>query len=125
MRAVVTKPGATGSLVIAEASEPIPDSDEALVRVKAFSLNRGEVRRAATQAAGTMIGWDVVGLVEAPARNGSGPRKGARVVGFSRRVRGWAERIALPTTDMAEIPDGVSDAAAATLPGRPHRTLCA
>jgi len=116
MRAVVTRPGATGSLVIAETAEPSPDSDEALVRVKAFSLNRGEVRRAATRAAGTMIGWDVVGAVEGPARNGSGPPKGARVVGFSRRVRGWAERIALPTTDIAEIPDNVSDADAATLP---------
>jgi NADPH:quinone reductase len=116
MRAVVTNPGATGSLVIAETPEPNPDSDEALVRVKAFSLNRGEVRRAATQVAGTMIGWDVVGVVEEPARNGSGPPKGTRVVGFSRRVRGWAERIALPTTDMADIPDDVSDADAATLP---------
>jgi NADPH:quinone reductase len=116
VRAIVTKPGAPGSLAIAEVPEPSPDSDEALVCVKAFSLNRGEIRRAASQAAGTMIGWDVVGIVEAPAQNGSGPQRGARVVGFSRRVRGWAERIALPTTDMAEIPDGVSDAAAATLP---------
>jgi NADPH:quinone reductase len=116
MRAVVTDPGATGSLVIAETPEPSPDSDEALVRVKAFSLNRGEVRRAATQAAGTMIGWDVVGVVERMAHNGSGPPKGTRVVGFSRRVRGWAERIAVPTTDVAEIPDDVSDADAATLP---------
>jgi len=116
MRAVVTNPAATGSLVIAETPEPSPDSDEALVSVKAFSLNRGEVRRAATQAAGTMIGWDVVGVVERPARNGSGPPKGTRVVGFSRRVRGWAERIALPTTDVAAIPDDVSDTDAATLP---------
>jgi NADPH:quinone reductase len=116
VRAVVTKPGAPGSLAIAEVPAPSPDSDEALVSVKAFSLNRGEIRRAGTQAAGTMIGWDVVGIVEAPAKNGSGPQKGARVVGFARRVRGWAERIALPTTDIAEIPDGVTDAAAATLP---------
>jgi NADPH:quinone reductase len=116
LRAVVINPSAAGSLAIAEVPEPAPDSDEALVRVKAFSLNRGEVRRAATQAAGTMIGWDVVGVVDAPARNGSGPPKGSRVVGFSRRVRGWAECIALPTTDMAEVPDGVSDADAATLP---------
>jgi NADPH2:quinone reductase len=116
MRAVVTSPGSTGSLVIAETAEPSPDSDEVLVRVTAFSLNRGEVRRAATQAAGTMIGWDVVGIVEAAARNGSGPPKGARVVGFSRRMRGWAEYVALPTTDIAEIPDAVSDADAATLP---------
>src|SRR6516165_5348302 len=116
VRAVVTKPGTPGSLAIAEVPEPSPDSDEALVRVKAFSLNRGEVRRAATQAAGTPIGWDVVGVVDAPARNGSGPVKGTRVVGFSRRMRGWAKRIALPTTDIAEIPNDVSDADAATLP---------
>jgi NADPH:quinone reductase-like Zn-dependent oxidoreductase len=58
----------------------------------------------------------VVGVVDAPARNGSGPSKGARIVGFSRRMRGWAERIALPTTDIAEIPHEVSDADAATLP---------
>ena len=95
---------ATGNVVLAETPEPTPDSDEALIRVKAFSLNRGEIRRAATQTAGTPIGWDVVGIVEAPARNGSGPAKGTRVVGFSRRMQGWAERIALPTTDIAAIP---------------------
>src|SRR5262249_11271306 len=101
---------------IGEAPEPSPDSDEALVRVKTISLNRGEVRRAATQAAGTMIGWDVVGVVEAAARNGSGPPKGTRVGGVSRRMRGRAERIEMPTTDLAEIPDDVPDADAATLP---------
>ena len=63
-----------------------------------------------------MIGWDVVGVVEAPARDGSGPAKGTRVVGISRRMQGWAELIALPTTDIAAIPDKVSDADAATLP---------
>src|SRR4051812_18731374 len=88
VKAVVTKPGAIGNVGFAEVPEPTPDSDEALVSVKAFSLNRGEIRRAATQTAGTLIGWDVVGIVEAPARNGSGPAKGTRVVGFSRRLRG-------------------------------------
>jgi NADPH:quinone reductase len=88
VKAVVTKPGATGDVVLAETPEPSPDSDEALIRVKAFSLNRGEIRRAATQTAGTPIGWDVVGIVEATARNGSGPAKGTRVVGFSRRMQG-------------------------------------
>jgi NADPH:quinone reductase-like Zn-dependent oxidoreductase len=63
-----------------------------------------------------MIGWDVAGVVAAQARNGSGPPKGARVVGFSRRMRGWAERIALPTSDVAEIPANVLDVDAATLP---------
>jgi NADPH:quinone reductase len=115
VKAVVTTPVATGNVVLAEAPEPTSDSDKALIRVKAFSLNRGEIRRAATQDAGTMIGWDVVGAVEAPARNGSGPAKGTRVVGFSRRMQGW-HRAA--TTDIAAIPDKVSDADAATLRSR-------
>ena len=58
MRAVMaTRLGAPLAADIAELHEPSADSDEVLIRVKAFSLNRGEVRRAATQAAGTMIGW--------------------------------------------------------------------
>ena len=116
MKAVLTQPGAEGCLVIGEAPEPSPNSNEALITVKCFSLNRGEVRRAATQAAGTQIGWDVAGVVEAAARDGSGPARGARIVGFSRRMQGWAERIALPVTDIAAIPDAVPDAVAATLP---------
>lgn len=116
MKAVVANPAANGWVEIGEASAPTPDSNEALVRVTAFSLNRGEVNRARGGVAGMQIGWDVAGVVEAAARDGGGPKAGARVVGFSRRMQGWAEQVALPTVDIAEIPDGVSDADAATLP---------
>lgn len=116
MKAIVATPGAPGSLSIGEAPEPTPDSHEAVVRVTCFSLNRGELRRAEQAAAGTQIGWDIVGVIETPARDGSGPTAGTRVVGLSLRMRGWAERVAIPTRDMAPIPDAVSDADAATLP---------
>jgi NADPH:quinone reductase-like Zn-dependent oxidoreductase len=116
MRAVVAKPKVRGSLEIGEVAEPTADSHEAIVQVSAFSLNRGELRRAEQAPAGTQIGWDLVGTVVAPARDGSGPGKGERVVGFSRRMQGWAERAAIPTRDLAAIPDRVSDADAATLP---------
>lgn len=116
MKAIVANPDASGWLEVGEAAAPTPDSTEALIRVTAFSVNRGEVNRARTAERGQQIGWDIAGVVERAAANGSGPKAGARVVGFSRRLQGWATHVALPTPDFAEIPDGVSDAEAATLP---------
>jgi NADPH:quinone reductase len=46
IRAVVTDPHAAERLIIASAPTPLPSPDKALVRVKAVSLNRGEVRGA-------------------------------------------------------------------------------
>ncbi len=92
-------------------------SNEAVVRVSAISLNRGELRRAERASDGIMqIGWDFSGTVDTVAADGSGPAVGTRVVGFSTRMEGWAEYVAVPTSYLAPIPDGVSDAQAATLP---------
>ena len=116
MKSVVASPGAVGSLAIGEAPEPDPEPNEALIRVTCFSLNRGELRRAEQAAAGTQIGWDTVGVIDRPARDGSGPGAGTRVVGLSLKMQGWAERAAIPTAALAQIPDAVNDADAATLP---------
>ncbi len=58
-RAVVVDPEAPGRLVIKPVPDPTPDRDEAIVRVRAISLNRGEVRRAGMAAAGWRPGWDL------------------------------------------------------------------
>ncbi len=116
MKAVVTNAKVTGCLELGEIADPVADSNEAVIAVTAFSLNRGELRRAEAAPAGTQIGWDLVGVVKTAARDGSGPGEGQRVVGFSRRMQGWAQYVALPTTSFAVIPDGVSDNDAATLP---------
>ena len=92
-------------------------SNEALVKVSAISLNRGELRRAERASDGALqIGWDFSGTVDRTAADGSGPVTGTRVVGFSTRMEGWAEYVAVPTSYLAPIPDDVSDAQAATLP---------
>jgi NADPH:quinone reductase-like Zn-dependent oxidoreductase len=98
----------SGEIVAVE--DPSPRPNEALVRVRAFSLNRGEVLEPADEP-----GWDLAGVVGQPAADGSGPAPGARVVGLVRRGA-WAELAAVPTSQLAVLPDGVSDAEAATLP---------
>lgn len=116
MKAIVANSAAIGCLEIGEIATPVADSNEALVSVTTISLNRGELRRAEAAEPGMQIGWDLAGVVQSAARDGSGPAEGTRVVGFSRRMQGWAEQVALPTRDLAAIPDAVSDQDAATLP---------
>jgi len=114
-RAVVVDPEAPGRLVIRQVAEPAPDRGEAVVRVRALSLNRGEVRRSTMAPAGWRPGWDLAGVVERPAADGSGPRAGARVVGLLGEGA-WAERVAVPTHALAALPDKVTFSQAATFP---------
>src|SRR5438067_877102 len=107
MRAVVVDPGAPGRLVLRDVEPPAPGRLEALVRVAALSLNRGELRRAASAEAGWRPGWDLAGTVEQVAADGSGPPVGSRVVGLL-NPGAWAELVAVPTTALAALPDGCS-----------------
>ena len=115
MRAILVDPDAPGCLTVTTAADPVALPDQALVRVKAISLNLGEVKRARRSEAGTHLGWDLAGVVAKPAADGSGPPEGTRVVGIM-RAGAWAELAAVDTTSLARLPDSVSFTAAATLP---------
>ncbi len=115
MRAVVVDHESSSHLKLHEVGEPSPTTAEALIRVSALSLNRGEVRRAANAEPGFRPGWDLAGTVERAAEDGSGPSEGSRVVGFL-PSGAWAELAAVPTDSLAILPDGVSFVQAATLP---------
>ena len=113
--AVVVDPEAPGRLVIRPVPDPVPGRAEAVVRVRAISLNRGEVRRSGMAAAGWRPGWDFAGVVERAAADGTGPSVGARVVGLLLEGA-WAEQVAAPTNALAELPDKVTFSQAATFP---------
>lgn len=100
-----------------EAEQPRPGPGQALVKVEAFSVNRGEVFRlhGALPGVGLLPGKDIAGLVVQAAADGNGPRAGQRVVGHP-PGGGWAEYAAVDTDRLAVLPDTVSTVAAAALP---------
>jgi NADPH2:quinone reductase len=114
MRALVSKQSPPFAELV-EVPDPRPQPGQALVDVKAISLNRGETRRLETLEPGTITGWDLAGTVRQAAEDGSGPPEGARVVGLM-DAGAWAELAAVRTERLAELPDGVSFEHAAALP---------
>ncbi len=115
MLAIVNTPNGSAPIEIREVPEPAPAANEALVEVRAFSLNRGELRLMQTRPEGWRPGQDIAGVVVQAAADGSGPKAGARVVVLT-DTAGWAQRTAVPTHRMAVLADNVAFEAAAALP---------
>lgn len=115
MLGLVNTPNGKAPLELREIPEPQPARNEALVAVRAVSLNRGELRSLQRNEEGWVPGQDVGGIVQRQAADGSGPPTGARVVALMDEF-GWAERAAVPSHRMAILPANVSFSQAAALP---------
>jgi NADPH:quinone reductase-like Zn-dependent oxidoreductase len=120
MKALMATGGPAYTVELTEVAEPVAGADEILVEVDAFSVNRGEgFSLTGVYGAPADRGWrpgqDVAGRVVRAAADGSGPTVGQRVVAHP-DAGGWAERVAVPTSRVAVLPDGVSSVAAAALP---------
>lgn len=141
--AVLTDVGSTDNIEVREVDDPEPGAGEALVTVHACGLNHSDLWTVESDsAAGIDLpytpGSDVAGVVEATGDGVTGLDPGDRVVlcpnrtcGSCRYCRegpenrcgeygiwtgGFADRVAVPADRLVELPDGVSFAAAATLP---------
>lgn len=115
MRAATVDPSAPGHVSLREVEAPTPAINEALVRLRATSMTPGEVYYSQSGIPDKPLGADIVGIIESPAADGTGPVAGTRVVG--RITSGaWAELASVPTNALAVIPDNVTFEQAATLP---------
>jgi NADPH:quinone reductase len=114
MLALVSQPTAPFAQ-LSEVDDPRPLPHEAVVEVRAISLNRGECRRLEAMEPGSVTGWDLAGVVAEAAADGSGPAAGARVVGL-KNPGAWVQRASVDTEYLAELPEAVSFEQASTLP---------
>jgi NADPH2:quinone reductase len=115
MLALITTAEKPEHIELGEAPPPSPAADEALVSVRAFGVNRGELRLIESRPDGWRPGQDIAGVVDREAGDGSGPKTGARVVGLVDQA-GWGEVAPVPISRLAILPENVSFEAAAALP---------
>ncbi len=115
MRALVTAADRPEHIELRDVPAPDPAADEVLIQVRAFGVNRGELRLLESRPDGWRPGQDIAGIVARAAADGSGPPLGQRVVALVDQA-GWAEFAVAPTSRVAVLPDGVGFEAAATLP---------
>ena len=114
MLAIVSTPNGPSFTDRREVPSPAPAANEALVAVRAFGVNRGELTLVARRE-DWQPGQDVAGQVVQAAADGTGPQTGERVAGLA-EWHGWAETAAVPSHRLALIPHGVDFETAAALP---------
>lgn len=118
MKALVTTDPKTVS--VQDVPIPTPEQGEILVKVTYAAQNPTDWKSAAAAKPGRICGCDFAGTVE--DANGSRWEKGQRVAGWvhgggTDPVRGaFAQYLVTEATVVYAIPDGISDASAATVP---------
>ncbi|MDH6125033.1 zinc-binding dehydrogenase [Kitasatospora sp. GP82] len=115
MKAFVATGGPDHSVRRTDVAQPELRPDEVLVKVDAYSVNRGETFQLERPRAAWRPGKDVAGLVVQAAADGSGPPVGRRVVAHPPSA-GWAEYAAVPSGQLACLSEEVATIEAAALP---------
>jgi NADPH2:quinone reductase len=84
--------------------------------MEAASVNRGEIRTAAMQPPGRVIGWDIAGSVVALGEGVGGFEVGQRVLAVSPTGGAFAELAAVPAAWTTTLPSAADPVLAAALP---------
>ncbi|AHI01945.1 zinc-binding dehydrogenase [Kutzneria albida] len=115
MRGLLLDQKADNGIRLGETTEPVPAANEVLIEVRAISLNWGELHGTYGKEDGDVNGWDAAGVVVKAAADGSGPAVGARVVTFN-SGGAWAQLRAVPSSQLAVLPDTLDFGEASALP---------
>lgn len=112
MKALINTPQ---GLLTRDVDDPKPTANQALVAVRAFSVNRGELALLRARTQDWAPGQDIAGVVVEAAADGSGPQPGDRIAAQIDQA-GWAELAAVDTNRLAVLPGHVGIEQAAALP---------
>jgi NADPH:quinone reductase-like Zn-dependent oxidoreductase len=115
MLGYVTDAAAPGGLDRRELPDPEPRDGHAIVEVRAFAVNRGELSLIEQRPNGFTPGQDVAGVVRSAAPDGVGPAVGTRVAAMP-DWGSWSELVSVPVHRVGAIPDQVTFEDAAALP---------
>lgn len=115
MNAWIPDSGAPAGIRLAQVAKPELAADEVLIRVAAYSVNRGETFLLEAPAAGWRPGKDVSGRIDAVGRNVQGLHPGQRVVAHPEQA-GWSEWVAVPGSRVVALPEDLDDLTAAAIP---------
>lgn len=115
MQAIVKDEEAAYNARLTSVKQPEALPHQALIKVHAIGLNRGELTLLKIMQPGWRAGFDLAGEVIEPAADGSGPRKGQRIFAFSEGAA-WGEYAAVSTSRMAILPDALSFEVGAAIP---------
>ncbi len=127
MNAVTFTKGGTENLVVESIERPKPKPTEVLVRVDAVGVNPidwktrsgGGMYESFDSASPMVLGWDIAGIVEETGLGVTRFQRGDRVFGmprFPEPANAYAEFITAPSRQLARVPEGVADLAAAATP---------
>src|SRR5262245_52737560 len=109
--------GGSQAIEIAEVSDPVPGTDEVLIRVNSVGLNFFDTlslrnKYQVTPKLPYSPGAEIAGTIEAVGEGVTGIGRGQRVVAFI-GGNGCREKVVASASKVVPIPDGVSDEAAA------------
>jgi putative PIG3 family NAD(P)H quinone oxidoreductase len=117
---VVAQPGGPEVLTLAEVDDPIPGPGEVLLEVAATAVNRADLLQRAGSyppppGASSILGLECSGTVAALGAGVTGWQPGDQVCALL-AGGGYAEKVAVPASQLMHVPDGLELVTAAALP---------